>query len=388
MSIVPGKVPQAPGKVVFVSGHDTRGGTTNFIKVLRRRFEQDGFACRSVALYPGYIPDPTAVELVLTGRPSPGVATLLTAVARLVSLCRREPPVALLGLMPFSNVAAGIAARFGGGVVICGHHSPYDQNGRLVRLLDKIAGSVGLYREVICVSEAVAKSFAKHPWAYRRRLRVIANGVPPIAQASDRAATVARLGLPSDLPIVFMAGRLAEQKNVLMAVRAISQVAGARLVMSGEGPLREQIIALVAELGLGDRVHLLGLIDKQDMVDLMANSDAFMQISHYEGQSMALLEAIYVGALPIVSDIAVQTEVIRMGDGALAGVVCDQTDVTSVARALRALLFDPAVRGAVSKNVAQLAPILRTEAQMVDDYAALLQAASNAAAGQEGHSHG
>lgn len=361
------------GGVIFLSAHDTRGGTTNYIKTLRQRFEQEGTSCRSVALYSGFIPDPSGFDEVIAPQRKLSAFAYLRAIAGFVSRVRQSGPAVILTVMPMANVAAGLAGWFSKSKVVCTHHSPHDKNGRLVRILDMIMGTLGAYDSIICVSEAVAESYARHPLAYRKRLTVVPNGVPPIHAASDRAETLKRLALPADKPIVFMAGRLAPQKNVLTAVEAIAKVENARLVMSGDGPLKQDLITLAAELGVTDRVHLLGQIDRQDLIDLMFHCDAFMQISIFEGQSMALLEAVYAGALPIVSDIPVQIEVIRLDKERIAGIACDPMDAADVARATNEMLFDVARRREVATNLAALAPNIRTEGQMLDDYWRILR---------------
>lgn len=360
--------------VLFLSAHDTRGGTVNYIKTLRRRFEAAGYTCGSAALYSGFDPDPSGVEEVVTPRKKLGALRYIATIARFVAAMRQRRPRVILTVMPMANVAAGIAAWVSGALVLVTHHSPYDKNGRLVRQLDKIAGTLGFYREIVCVSQAVADSYSRHPRPYRERISVVPNGVPPMQVKATRAEILLRLGLASDLPIVYMAGRLAPQKNLLRAVEAVGRVEGVRLVLSGDGELRTEILALVERLGISDRVHLLGLIERQDMIDLMAACDAFMQVSLYEGQSMSLLEALFVKALPVVSDIPVQLEVIRMTDGEEAGFTCDPMDVDDIARALRTALFDVARREAAMATVARLAPTVRTEEQMLCDYERILNA--------------
>lgn len=359
--------------VLFLSTHAGRGGTVNYIKALRGRFERSGYVCASAALYSGFDPDVSGVEEILVFREDLPALAYIATVARLLVDVRRRRPAVIVTVMPMANVVAALAGWLSGAAVVVTHHSPHDKNGRVVGLLDKLVGTLGGYTEIVCVSQAVSESFARHPAAYRERLSVIPNGVPPMRVHSARSETLARLGLPDDVPVVYMAGRLAPQKNVLKAVEAVAKVEGARLVLSGDGPLRSEIVTLAQRLGISHRLHLLGLIDRQDMIDLMACCDAFLQVSLYEGQSMSLLEAIHVGAPPVVSDIPVQLEVIRMADGTEAGITCDPTDVEDIARAVRTVLFDAGARAAVLSSVARLAPQIRTEEQMLSDYQRVLR---------------
>lgn len=358
--------------ILFLSAHDTRGGTTNYIKTLRGRLERTGVPCRAIALYSAYFSDPSGFDEVLVPGRHPSLWAYARAIAKFVARVRRDSPAAILTVMPIANVAAGLAGWVSGSVAICTHHSPHDKNGRLVRVLDMIMGTLGAYRRIVCVSDAVAQTYARHPRPYRERITVVPNGVPSIMADAERAATIAKFGLSDQAPIVFMAGRLAPQKNVLTAVEAIANVEGVQLVLSGDGPLRDDLVALAARLGVGNRVHLLGQIDRQDLVNLMFHCDAFMQISMYEGQSMALLEAVYAGAPPIISDIPEQREVITVAPGTIAGIACDPCDPEHVAAAIKQILFDEVRRREVLANLAALAPSIRTEDRMLDDYERLL----------------
>ncbi|MDB5622622.1 MAG: hypothetical protein JWR39_1185 [Devosia sp.] len=358
---------------MFLSAHDTRGGTTNYIGTLRDHLVRLGLPCRRVALYKAFISETLAYDDVLLPQQKLSLPQYLSAMVKFIAHVRRERPQAVLAVMPLAGVAAGLAGLVTGTPAINTHHSPYDKNGRLVRLLDKLVGTLGGYRQIVCVSQAVADSYARHPKAYRDRLLVIPNGVPHIAANADRAQTFAKLGLPPSLPVVFMAGRLAPQKNVLIAVEAVAKVEGVVLAMSGDGPLRGELLALAQQRGISERVHLLGQIDRQDLVNLMFSCDAFMQISRFEGQSMALLEAAYAGAAPIVSNIPVQREVITTPSGQLAGIACDPQDPADVARAIAALVLDPQHRDQVRANLKELRPFVRTERQMLEDYEQLLR---------------
>ncbi len=364
---------------MLLSGHDTQGGITNFIGSLRAGLEAGGQTCRSAALYQAFISQPGAYEQVLVCKRQMSPLDYAGAVFRLLRLVLRERPAAVVTVMPLAGVAAGLVSLLTGTPVIVTHHSPYRDNGRIVRWLDRMVGGLGGYRQIVCVSQAVADSFAGHSKACRAPLRVIANGVAEVPPAMGRAQCFARFGLPADRSVVLMAGRLARQKNVLTAVKAVARLEGIALALAGDGPLREEVRQLAQQLGVAERVHLLGHLDHHDVVDLTFACDAFVQISFFEGQSLALLDAVRAGTPIVVSDIAVQREVIKTPIGELAGVTCDPQDADDVARAIAELLRDPARHQQLR---AQLASRVRSEAQMVADYRELLQPLL----GQQAHS--
>ncbi len=98
------------------------------------------------------------------------------------------------------------------------------------------------------------------------------------------------------------AGRLSPEKNFPRLIRAFDAVhkryPDTRLVILGDGPLRESLEELVAKLGLAGVVLLPGHLSNPYSV--MAQSDCFAMSSDYEGQPMVLLEALILG-VPVVT---------------------------------------------------------------------------------------
>lgn len=103
------------------------------------------------------------------------------------------------------------------------------------------------------------------------------------------------------LPVVIGVGRLEPQKDFATLIRAVGALpAGrsARLLILGEGSERPALEALVAELGLGDRVQLTGFVDNP--YAYMMRSDVFVLSSRWEGFGNVIVEALALG-IPVVS---------------------------------------------------------------------------------------
>jgi glycosyltransferase involved in cell wall biosynthesis len=142
--------------------------------------------------------------------------------------------------------------------------------------------------------------------------------------------------------------------------------------MVGDGPLRESATALIAELNVGDRIHLLGQVDKQTAMDLLFACDVFLQLSHYEGQSLALLQAVQARKPIVTSDIASQSEVLRLGDGNFAGLLCDPHDLDAMTAAISRVAKSRKLRRDLAARSAMLSS--RTDiASWGRDYASLLR---------------
>lgn len=100
-------------------------------------------------------------------------------------------------------------------------------------------------------------------------------------------------------------GRLSPEKGYAKLIRAFSAVHSehpeTRLLILGHGPLKHDLQALIATLGLGDAVFLAGL--RTNPFPLLSRCDCFVLSSDHEGQPMVLLEAMAFGRPIIATDI-------------------------------------------------------------------------------------
>ncbi len=103
------------------------------------------------------------------------------------------------------------------------------------------------------------------------------------------------------LPLVVAAGRLNRAKDYPTLIRAFGRVAkksGARLLILGEGDLRVELEEMVAQLGLGASVALVGFVSNP--LSYMRAADVFVLSSRWEGLPTVLIEAMASGT-PVVS---------------------------------------------------------------------------------------
>lgn len=159
--------------------------------------------------------------------------------------------------------------------------------------------------------------------------------------------------------IVGTVGRMQPVKDQLMLarafVRAVQQAPASRnrlrLVMVGDGPLREQCRQILADGGVADLAWLPG--ERTDVPDVMRGLDCFVLPSLAEGVSNTILEAMAT-ALPVVA-----TAVGANGDLVVPGVTGElvaATDDAALAATLLRLADDPArarAMGAAGRRVAE-----------------------------------
>jgi glycosyltransferase involved in cell wall biosynthesis len=102
-------------------------------------------------------------------------------------------------------------------------------------------------------------------------------------------------------PVILGVGRLTAQKDFATLVRSfalVCQKAEARLLILGEGEDRAALEALIAELGLGERVQLVGHVSNP--YPYLRRSALFVLSSAWEGLPTVLIEALALGT-PVVS---------------------------------------------------------------------------------------
>jgi glycosyltransferase involved in cell wall biosynthesis len=133
--------------------------------------------------------------------------------------------------------------------------------------------------------------------------------------------------------LVLAVGRLVEQKNHALAIRAISEVPGATLAIVGDGPLRPELERLAAELDAP--VIFTGV--RKDARALMGAADAVVMPSRWEGLPLTALEALASGTPLVATDVRGLRELVTDGKNAL--LVPEDPD--ALAAALRRVLDDP-----------------------------------------------
>ncbi len=123
------------------------------------------------------------------------------------------------------------------------------------------------------------------------------------------------LGVPQDACLILSVGELNENKNHETVIRAISDMESVYYIIAGKGSLQEYLQSVIDELGIADRVKLLGY--RNDIGELCEAADIYAMPSYREGLSVALMEAMASGLPCVVSRIRGNTDLIDENGGAL-----------------------------------------------------------------------
>lgn len=224
---------------------------------------------------------------------------------------------------------------------------------------------------IIAVSESTKRAIVEHLGADPSRIRVVPEGVPEEfrpREAEEQAAVARKHGIQKDF--LLYVGAVTRRKNIRRMVQAFGQVAKARdvvLVLAGRPSFgAEGELAAIDELGLGDRVRLLGFVPDEDLPALYSAARLLLFPSLCEGFGMPLLEAMACGTPAVTSNASSLPEV--AGEAAL---LVDPTDTKAIAEAtLRLLEEEPLRQRLREKGIerARLFPWTRTARETLAAY--------------------
>jgi glycosyltransferase involved in cell wall biosynthesis len=154
-------------------------------------------------------------------------------------------------------------------------------------------------------STAVRDELAEASRISARNIALIPLGIDTLRYASadtPRSEWRRRHGIPASAPVATYVARLVSIKNLPLFVEVARSVLAllptAYFLVSGDGPMREALQAMIDGYRLGDHVRLLGF--QENLPDVYNATDVFLSTSDYEGFGLAIIEAMAAG-LPVVS---------------------------------------------------------------------------------------
>lgn len=264
-------------------------------------------------------------------------------------------------------IFAAPAARLAGvRTVVHTKHGNYKYPKRTLQLA---RGATRFVRHFVAVSSETAVAARGNERPAEPSLSVIENGIPLGAFHPDetvRAAVRDELGIPRDAFVVGSVGRLVDEKDYPLLVRAMTPLLGdkVRLVIVGDGVARPKIEAAIPT-DLAPFVTLTGM--RKDIPRLLASFDLFASSSRTEGLPLAIPEAMTSG-LPVVATAV----------GGVPGIVPDGTgklvphdDPDALRRQIEGFIHDGATRRKTGESARTYALGRFSEDRMLDEYLSL-----------------
>lgn len=209
------------------------------------------------------------------------------------------------------GVGVALAARkLGIPFVVTAHGSDLNLDAGRASLRPQIRWALGRAAAVIAVSDSLRrKALELAPEAQARTICIPCAGVEPaVFNVGDRALARSQRGLASPAHVALFVGALVPIKALEVLLAAWRTLLGAgsvraaedRLIIIGDGPLRERLAADSRAEDLRGTVHLLGPLPQTEIAGWMRAASVLCLSSRHEGMPNVVVEALASG-LPVVA---------------------------------------------------------------------------------------
>lgn len=196
---------------------------------------------------------------------------------------------------------------------------------------------------VVAVSRAVKDVLARGG-VDPDKICVAHSGVEPMRFARlDEASVLAirrRARIGAATRVIGSAGVLEARKGHDVLLRAVGLLRGqgedVACVLAGAGPLRQDLLDLSRQLGIADRIHLLGFVE--DMASFYRSLDLFVLPSNKEAMGNSLMEAMLCEVPVLASRVGGSVEIVEEGE---SGILFPAGDSRALASGILGLLRDP-----------------------------------------------
>lgn len=242
---------------------------------------------------------------------------------------------------PDGVAAAQLGHELGKPVVVTARGSDLHQIADLPGPRRQIQASFPGIDRMITVSGALGNAAAALGYP-REQIRVLRNGVDtglfrPVDGSRWRAK--ARPGQT----LIASIGLLIPRKGHDLLIRALPALPDVHLLIAGQGPDREMLQTLASDLGVADRVELLGALPHEDLPSLYSAADMLVLATSRKGWPNVLLEAMACGAPVVATNIGGIPEIITRPE---AGLIVPERTPEALAQGIRHLIANPPDRAA------------------------------------------
>ena len=326
--------------VVALCDAQTLGNSTEFERSLAETIAKDGG--RFVSLKLGRRRDPISARRALN------------------RLLEKESPDVIHAHT--ARIIAGIAAsRFTNKVVLTHHNSRLSFPSAFFRFIDLV---VDTYVAISPETEAKNESLCSKP------ARRISNGISA-AFIADTARKPVDIGGQ-----IISVGAISDQKNYDLLLAAAHELGkrhpdkeGVKFNIAGPGAKLPEYRRKVREAGLEGAVEFLGA--RSDVPELLRAANIYLNTSNYEGQSVAMLEAMATALPVIATDVPGNRDLVK---NRVNGILVDNENPGAIADAVEQLLTDQDLYAECSKGALEIGrrfSVAETAAQHLDLYKSL-----------------
>lgn len=243
--------------------------------------------------------------------------------------------VALAKMISFSKVK-----------LIFTEHSTYNRrrNNLFFKLIDRIV--YGMYSKIICISDLTYLNLKKHISIKENKIIIVNNGIN-MANISTSIAYDSKSIFGTD-PIgtkyIIQVSSFRYPKDQETVIKALSLLpASYKLILIGDGVLREKCEQLCKNMELGNRIYFLGI--RTDVYQFLKMSDVVVLSSYYEGLSLSSIEGMASGNPFIATRVPGLEEAVSN-----AGLLFEAGDYKTLAAIIEQVTIDEIFREKIIKR--------------------------------------
>ena len=207
--------------------------------------------------------------------------------------------------------------------------------------------SVNPGRRIVATSDQVKRDTLMGYPHTASMLEVIPPGVNMPAQRLPTSPARAQLQLPLDVPLALFVGNDFDKKGLPALLQALALTPGLHVAVVGQGRHLQRYREQIANLGLADRVHLLGSLS--DVTPAYAAADWLVHPTTEDTYAMVVLEAMASGLPVIVSSARFCGIAAELTHTVNALILDDPRDEKQLSERLLSLLEDPSLRATLAR---------------------------------------
>jgi glycosyltransferase involved in cell wall biosynthesis len=324
-------------KIVCLIEHLNRGGEEKLVCDLMPKFKAFGLEPWVITFMPGALDEEIRKKgishILLNAR------TKADRIPALIKIFRKLSPDIIHTRLFSAGIWGRSAALLSCRAAIVHTHAGYTFREKKWKRLPVERALSGMTDQIVCVSTAVRNHLVEIGGLSKKKLVVIPNAID-----TSRFDTVSprKISTPARLITV---GRLARVKGQDILLRSLSYLGNsvAELIIVGDGPEGPKLRHLASDLQVAAKVTFLGARD--DIPDLLAQSDLFVAPSRSEGLPVAVLEAM-AASRPVVAAAVGGTCEVLEGVGWLA----PARDPEALAHVIKSVLATPDIVAQKTKD--------------------------------------
>lgn len=302
-------------KILYVITGLGQGGAERVVCDLAEQMHKRGHSVKIAYLTGEILTRPCFDGIEIIKLDLNNLLSIPKAYAHLSKLIKNFSPDVVHAHMVHANILARLV-RISTPIkkLICTAHNS-DEGGKVRMLAYRITHH--LADITTNVSNEAAKAFIAKKAVPDTDIITIYNGIDLAKfsyQAESRNRILNEFKLSDDNCLILAVGRFNKQKdypNLLHAFKIIKDKLNNRikLLIAGDGELREEIETIISELDLKQDVILLGR--RHDIPELMSTADLFVLPSEYEGFGLVVAEAMACETLVVATDCGGVAEVLN-----------------------------------------------------------------------------